>query len=140
MAPGLPPPADDNPAPEPAARQAVRGGTGHLPTPEQGAGEPPVAHCPADLGGILELFGEPVYESQVGSAGDELGHASGAALTRFLGGSLPGGVDANRFWASRVHRDDREAYERFHERLRDGGDAEVTFRLVGVDGVTRVMW
>ncbi len=140
MAPGLPPPADDHPAPEPSAYPAVRGGTGRFRTPVRQVGEAPIARCPADLGGILELFGEHVYTGQIGPAGEEFGHATGDALVRFLGGSLPAGVDPVRFWASRVHLDDREAYERFHERLRGGGDAEVTFRLVGVDGVTRVMW
>src|SRR4051794_28304871 len=140
MVPGLPPPADDHPAPHPSARGAARGGTGRFRTPRHHAGDAPIAPCPADLGGILELFGEHAYAGSIGPQGDGPGHATGSALVRFLGGTLPAGVDPARFWAARVHRDDRDAYEAFHERLRLGGEAEVTFRLVGVDGVTRVMW
>ena len=55
-------------------------------------------------------------------------------------GPLPASARTAGFWSSRVHPEDREAYERFNERLVSGQDAEVTYRLLGVDGVTRVLW
>ena len=44
------------------------------------------------------------------------------------------------FWESRVHPDDQADYERFNQRLHVGEDAEITYRLIGLDGVTRLLW
>ena len=64
----------------------------------------------------------------------------GPRRERVLGGTLPASAEDGRFWSSRVHPEDREAYERFNDRLVTGQDAEVTYRLSGIDGVTRVLW
>ena len=100
-------------------------------------GRPPHA---AELEGILELFDEHVYAGVIGRDGDDIEHASGEALARFLGGPMPDGAEPIAFWTGHVHGDDRDAYQRFRVRLRRGEDGEVTYRLLGVDGVTRVMW
>ncbi len=92
-----------------------------------------------DLAGILDLFEEHVYAGAITPDGRYLHLAAGPRRERVLGGPLPASAEDGRFWASRVHPDDREAYERFNERLVSGRDAEVTYRLLGVDGVTRVL-
>ena len=43
------------------------------------------------------------------------------------------------FWESRIHPDDWEAYAGFNRALLRGEDAEAKYRLLGIDGVTRVI-
>lgn len=93
-----------------------------------------------DLAGILDLFEEHVYSGAITPDGRYLHIAAGPRRERVLGGTLPPSAEDGRFWRSRVHPEDREAYDRFNERLVTGQDAEVTYRLVGIDGVTRVLW
>jgi diguanylate cyclase (GGDEF)-like protein len=94
----------------------------------------------AEVEGVLGRFEEHVYAGEIPRGGADIEHASGDALRRFLGGPLPAGAEPSAFWTAHVHADDRDAYLRFRDRLRRGEDGEVTFRLIGVDGVTRVMW
>src|SRR5262249_19312253 len=94
----------------------------------------------SELEGILGRFDEHVFAGVIGPGGPDIEHASGNALARFLGGRMPDGANAIVFWTAHVHGDDRDAYERYRVRLRRGEDGEVTYRLLGVDGVTRVMW
>ena len=91
-----------------------------------------------DLGGILDLFEELAYAGEITRGGDYVHHSSGPTLERFLGG-VPGG-EPGGLWESLVHPDDREDYDRFNRRLLTGEDAEVTYRLLGLDGVTRILW
>ena len=92
-----------------------------------------------DLAEILDLFEEHVYAGAITADGRYIGHRSGPKLARFLGGPVPAGR-AGGFWESRVHPDDQADYERFNQRLHLGEDAEITYRLIGLDGVTRLMW
>jgi diguanylate cyclase (GGDEF)-like protein len=119
--------------------------TGHpTPEPEDHPAHPPArprdTHRDADLEGILDLFEEDVYAGEVTSDGHYVSHASGQRLARYVGGEKPKGTESGEFWESRIHRDDWPAYEQFNQRLRKGEDAEVTYRLVGLDGVTHVLW
>ena len=50
-------------------------------------------------------------------------------------GSLPGAL-----WESRIHPEDMAAFEQFNRRQLDGEEAELTYRLIGLDGVTRILW
>jgi len=93
-----------------------------------------------DLGGILDLFEELAYAGEVTRGGDYVHHSSGPTLERFLGGCVPAGGEPGQLWESLLHAEDRENYERFNRRLLSGEDAEVTYRLVGLDGVTRILW
>ena len=90
-----------------------------------------------ELDGILDLFEELAYAGEITPAGDYLHHSSGPTLEHL--GGVPGD-DPGGLWESRVHADDQEAYARFNRRLLTGEDAEVTYRLHGLDGVTRILW
>jgi diguanylate cyclase (GGDEF)-like protein len=92
-----------------------------------------------DLAEILDLFEEHVYAGAITADGRYVSHRSGPKLARLLGGPVPAGW-WDGFWESRVHPDDQPAYERFNQRLHLGEDAEVTYRLIGLDGVTRLLW
>jgi diguanylate cyclase (GGDEF)-like protein/PAS domain S-box-containing protein len=100
----------------------------------------PVRLGDGDLAGILDLLEEHVYSGEITPSGHYVNHASGPTLARFLGGDVPDGIEGGRLWESRVHPDDWAAYEHFNERLLAGEDAEATYRLLGLDGVTRVLW
>jgi diguanylate cyclase (GGDEF)-like protein/putative nucleotidyltransferase with HDIG domain len=92
-----------------------------------------------DLAEILDLFEEHVYAGAVTPDGRYVSHRSGPKLARFLGGPVPT-ERWDGFWESRVHPDDQAEYERFNQRLNLGEDAEITYRLLGLDGVTRLLW
>jgi diguanylate cyclase (GGDEF)-like protein len=93
-----------------------------------------------DVAGILDLFEELVYAGEVTPEGHYVHHSEGPALERFLGGRKPADGEVGNLWESRIHADDREAYDGFNRRLHGGEDAEVTYRLLGLDGVTRILW
>jgi diguanylate cyclase (GGDEF)-like protein len=92
------------------------------------------------LDGILDLFEELAYAGEVTREGQYVHHSSGPTFERFLGGRLPADSDPGPLWESLLHADDREEYDRFNQRLLSGEDAEVTYRLRGLDGVTRILW
>jgi diguanylate cyclase (GGDEF)-like protein len=94
----------------------------------------------SDLAGILDLFEELVYAGEVTPAGDYVHHSAGPTMERFLGGSWPADADLGQRWESRVHTDDLDAYAKFNRQLLSGEDADVTYRLLGLDGVTRILW
>ena len=116
--------------------------TAVLPSPAGRDRSPREGKTPApaetDLAGILDLFEELVYVGEITPDGRYVPHSSGPALERFLGGRKPAGGD--QLWSSRVHPEDREEYHRFNLRLLSGEDAEVTYRLRGLDGTTRILW
>jgi len=67
--------------------------------------------------------------------------------TAFLGsglealvGPIPSDCSPEEAWEAAVHEDDREVYESTTAALEDGRPAEVEYRLVGYDGVTRWVW
>jgi diguanylate cyclase (GGDEF)-like protein/PAS domain S-box-containing protein len=63
----------------------------------------------------------------------------GEGLESLLG-AIPEGVDEEAAWEEAVHPDDRQAYTDFTEACRQGEAAEIEFRLVGFDGLTRWVW
>ncbi len=89
---------------------------------------------------IFDLFEELVYAGEITADGRYIHHAGSGGDDRFLGGSGPEDVERGRFWESRVHADDWDTYVSFNHCLLSGEDAEVTYRLLGVDGVTRILW
>ena len=92
------------------------------------------------LADILDLFEELVYAGEITLAGDYVHHSHGPLLERFLGGRCPDGIEFGQFWESRVHAEDHAVYEQFNHQLLSGEDAEVTYRLHGLDGVSRILW
>jgi diguanylate cyclase (GGDEF)-like protein len=93
----------------------------------------------AQLARILDLFEEHVYAGEITPSGSYVDHASDVTLGSLLGGSLPPDVEPGEFWESRIAAEDWAAYEAFNRRLLDGEDAEVTYRIEGLDGITRVL-
>jgi diguanylate cyclase (GGDEF)-like protein/putative nucleotidyltransferase with HDIG domain len=92
-----------------------------------------------ELARILDLFEEYVYAGQITPDGRYVHHAAMSTVEDLMGGSAPDGVEAGGFWESRIAPADWAKYERFNQRLLSGEDAEVTYRLVGLDRVTRVL-
>jgi diguanylate cyclase (GGDEF)-like protein len=93
----------------------------------------------SQLARILDLFEEHVYAGEITPAGSYVQHASDVTLGSLLGGDVPAGIEPGEFWESRIVAEDWPAYEAFNRRLLDGEDAEVTYRIDALDGVTRVL-
>ena len=94
----------------------------------------------ARLARILDLFEEHVYAGEITPDGRYVHHNSAATIEGLLGGALPAsGMAAGDFWESRIVPEDRPSYDAFNQRLLRGEDADVTYRLVGLDGETRVL-
>jgi diguanylate cyclase (GGDEF)-like protein len=91
------------------------------------------------LARILDLFEEHVYAGEITPDGRYIHHASPISIASLIGGPLPDGVPQGAFWESRIVPSDWPLYEAFNGRLLKEEDAEVTYRLVGVDGVTRTL-
>jgi diguanylate cyclase (GGDEF)-like protein len=87
---------------------------------------------------ILDLFEEHVYAGEITADGRYVHHASLSTVEHLVGGSLPDD-EAGRVWESRIAPADWPQYEAFNRRLLAGEDAEVTYRFVGLDGVTRIL-
>ena len=91
-----------------------------------------------ELARILDLFEEHVYAGRITPDGRYVHHAS-IAIEDLIGGSVPEAVEVGQFWESRIAPADWAQYEAFNRRLLDGQDAEVTYRVAGLDGVTRIL-
>ena len=93
-----------------------------------------------DAAGILDLFEEHVYAGEITADGRYMPHSSAPTLERFLGGRPPDGIEPAPLWESLIHPEDWPDYELFNRRLLSGDDAEISYRLLGLDGVTRILW
>lgn len=91
----------------------------------------------ASLAGVLDLFEELVYVGEVTSAGEYVGRLASSSVDRFIGGPQPADFEFGQLWKSLIHPEDRGIREGLHERLLAGCEAEATYRVVGLDGVTR---
>jgi diguanylate cyclase (GGDEF)-like protein/PAS domain S-box-containing protein len=92
---------------------------------------------PATLVGVLDLFEELVYIGEVTLAGDYVGHFASSSIDRFIGGVYPSGAESSGLWEGLIHPEDRGARKGLHQRLLAGHETETTYRVVGLDGVTR---
>ncbi len=88
---------------------------------------------------ILDLFEEHVYAGEVRPDGRYVHHASGSWVERLLGGPVPPDAEVGTFWESRIPASDLALYDAFNLSLLRGEDAEVTYRINGLDGATRVV-
>ena len=81
-----------------------------------------------------------MYAGEITADGHYIDHSSSPMFERVLGGSVPDGMLPGALWESRIHPEDMAAYEQFNRRQLNGEDAELTYRLIGLDGVTRILW
>src|SRR6476620_4431087 len=138
---GLPQSAEDSPVP--AAGTSARHGrirrfwdaARALWGPEAGS----LHRREVELARILDLFEEYVYAGAITPDGRYVHHASMSTIEGLIGGSAPPDVEAGRFWESRIAPADWAQYAAFNRSLLDGDYAEVTYRLAGLDGATRVL-
>jgi len=104
--------------------------------PPASGGEP----ADADPTAIFDLFEELAYAGEITPDGHYIDHASWPTFSRVLGGTPVSGEEAGLLWESRIHSDDFHLYEELNRRLLRGEEAEATYRLIGLDGVTRILW
>jgi|tagenome__1003787_1003787.scaffolds.fasta_scaffold20987395_2 diguanylate cyclase (GGDEF)-like protein/putative nucleotidyltransferase with HDIG domain len=138
---GLPRSAEDSPVPAPGA-SARSGRIRTLWKVARTFWSPDAAgrrRRDVELARILDLFEEYVYAGSVTPDGRYVHHASMSSAEGLIGGSTPADVEAGRFWESRIVPADWAQYEAFNRSLLDGRDAEVTYRVAGLDGATRVL-
>jgi diguanylate cyclase (GGDEF)-like protein/PAS domain S-box-containing protein len=90
--------------------------------------------------GILELFDDHVHVGERTADGRYLPRFSGPTLERFVGAGPRGEIESNELWDSCVDPLDRASYDRFWAELVTGRAAQVTYRLIGLDGVKRTVW
>ena len=88
------------------------------------------------LGRFADAFGLHVFAGEV-IDGEFFETFAGPGMETLLGGRPPGGPDTGEFWSDRVHPDDRTSYRDAMNSIHAGGSAQVDYRLLGVDGVTR---
>ena len=84
---------------------------------------------------LLDVVGAHVYLALALPDGSLEELFQGPGGDRLLGGAEPDPGMVN--WDAAVHPDDRGAYDEFNRALGRGEDADVTYRLIGADGVTR---
>src|SRR6476661_4271813 len=84
---------------------------------------------------LLDVVGAHVYLALGHPDGRMQELFQGPGGDRLLGGAEPDPEMTN--WDAAVHADDRPAYDAFNRALARGEDSEVTYRLIGADGVTR---
>ena len=138
---GLPQSAEDSPVPaigasaRPGRVRSLWDAARALWSPEAGSRR----RREVELARILDLFEEYVYAGAITPDGRYVHHASMSTIEGLIGGSAPPDVEAGRFWESRIAPADWAQYEAFNRSLLDGEDAEVTYRVAGLDGATRVL-
>jgi diguanylate cyclase (GGDEF)-like protein len=88
---------------------------------------------------VLDLFEEHLYIGVVTPDRRYRGHYASSSLERFVGGAHAPGAEFGGLWETLVHEDDRAERERFHAQILEGQESETTYRLVGLDGVTRMI-
>ena len=84
---------------------------------------------------LLDVVGAHVYLALALPDGQVEELFQGPGGDRLLGGAEPDPEMVN--WDAAVHPDDRAAYDAFNQALGRGEDSEVTYRLIGADGITR---
>jgi diguanylate cyclase (GGDEF)-like protein/PAS domain S-box-containing protein len=86
---------------------------------------------------MLDLFEEHVYVGVVTPDRRYEGRYASSTIERFVGGQHAPGAEYGGLWETLVHPDDRATREEFHARVLAGEESETTYRVVGLDGVTR---
>jgi diguanylate cyclase (GGDEF)-like protein len=89
--------------------------------------------------GVLDLFEEHFYVGEITAEGRYVSLAASPTIARIFGGPVPSGAEPGALWESIVHADDWPDYLRFNRRLLEGANAETSYRVTGLDGVTRLI-
>ncbi|WP_053227689.1 sensor domain-containing diguanylate cyclase [Solirubrobacter soli] len=90
--------------------------------------------------GILELFDDHVHVGEVTLDGRYVSRFSGPTINRFTGAAEDDGRTSVELWDACVYPLDRSTYMRFWGELLAGKSAQVTYRMLGLDGVVRTVW
>jgi len=89
---------------------------------------------------VLDLFEELVYIGEVTTSGEYVGHFASSSIDRFVGTPQDGSAQSGSgLWETLIHPEDRRARAALHGQLLAGLEAEATYRVVGIDGVTRTI-
>ena len=131
---GLPPRDDQPTAPAPGRGGGVRRAAQRLLSRFGGGNRREV-----QLARVLDMFEEHIYAGEITADGRYVHHASMSSMDHLVGGIFPQNTETGRFWESRIAPADWAQYEAFNRRLLDGEEAEVTYRFIGLDGVTRIL-
>jgi DNA-binding CsgD family transcriptional regulator len=90
------------------------------------------------LRGLLDSLDAHIYTLVVdGDGATPRAEFLGPRLDVIYGRVPPPDVDVDRLWERSVHPDDRPALTRRLDRLRQGHESRVVYRIEGLDGVTR---
>ena len=92
-----------------------------------------------DVAGVLDLFEEHLYAGEITSDGRYVALSSSPMVDRLFGAPLPAGAEPGSLWESLIHVDDWQSYLRFNRRLLGGDDADASYRVTGLDGITRLI-
>jgi len=90
----------------------------------------------ASIDRLLEAIDEHVYVNEVLPDGTRRNLFLGPGRERLIGG-VPEDGDWGRAWVDAIHPDDRELHLEHTRRYLRGEYSVVTYRLLGLDGVTR---
>ena len=91
------------------------------------------------VAGVLDLFEEHFYVGEITAEGRYVSLTSSPTVARIFGGPVPPGAEPGALWESMVHTDDWPGYLRFNRQLLEGVDGETSYRVTGLDGVTRLI-
>ena len=96
----------------------------------------PTSHV---LGRLVDAIGLHVF---IGEIVDGIYREvfTGPGVEAILGGSVPDDVHLDDAWPQRVHPDDYDTYATAMGRIHGGEPGDIEYRMVGYDGVTRVIW
>jgi len=96
----------------------------------------PTAHV---LGRLVDAIGLHVFLAEIVD-GEYREVFTGPGVEALLGGVVPEGVHLDDAWPQRVHPEDYELYAAAMDRIHNGEAGDVEYRMIGYDGVTRVIW
>jgi diguanylate cyclase (GGDEF)-like protein len=91
------------------------------------------------VAGVLDLFEEHFYVGEITAEGRYVALTASPTIERILGAPVPAGAEPGALWESMIHADDWADYMGFNLGLLDGVDGDTTYRITGLDGVTRTI-
>jgi diguanylate cyclase (GGDEF)-like protein len=97
-----------------------------------------LAAAHAAVSRVVEAMDDHLYTLRVDPGGVAAVYR-GPHREALVGGPLPDGDDDHAVWSSVLHADDRDRWETALRRLPDGEPLELEYRVMGVDGVERIV-
>jgi PAS domain-containing protein len=94
------------------------------------------------LGAVIDAIDDVIWESEIDDDGVEtFGYLAGG-VTEVIGAALNTADhdEAAVIWESLIHPDDRAMFGEHRRRVAAEHDSDCTYRLVGLDGQTRLIW